>query len=173
MDAQVRVLRPRELLLELRPAPAVRAHEERLWVDGDLPFLQSVTENVGGSRDYQKEPGKLEFPNLKLTLAETSASSWNAWFDSFVIQGNNGEESERYGSLEFLAADGKEVFAHVYFYNIGIYRLGPTPRMLSGADTIARLEAELYCERMTLKLGPAPLTLGPGDHISTSVPGSP
>ena len=128
---------------------------------------QSVSAGgIGGARDPLKEPGKLEFPNLKLTLAETSASSWNAWFEDFVMQGNNDDVDERNGTLEFLSSNGTEVFAHVAFYNLGLYRLGPSPQT-SNADTIARLEAELYCERMTLQLGPpAPVT-------PTSLPGSP
>ena len=128
---------------------------------------QSVSESgIGETREPQKEPGKLEFPNLKLTLAETSASTWNLWFEDFVINGNNGDVDERNGTLEFLSPNGTEVFAHVAFFNLGIYRLGPTPHM-SGADTIPRVEAELYCERMRFKLGPPPPV------VITSAPGGP
>ena len=39
-----------------------------------------------------KEPAALEFPNLKITLAEAGAKTWDAWFEDFVIKGNNGDD---------------------------------------------------------------------------------
>ena len=57
---------------------------------------------VGQMRDPQKEPGKLEFPNLVISLAESSAGTFYAWFQDMVIKGNAGENNEKAGTLELL-----------------------------------------------------------------------
>ena len=61
-----------------------------------------ATQTIGEMRDVQKEPGKLEFPNLAITLAETSAGTFYAWFQDMVIKGNAGENNEKAGTLELL-----------------------------------------------------------------------
>jgi hypothetical protein len=51
---------------------------------------QSVAaEHVGELREMTKEPGRIEFPNLKVTFSETSAQSWRDWFEDFVVKGNS------------------------------------------------------------------------------------
>ena len=42
-----------------------------------------------------------EFPNLKITLAESAAQKWIDWHENFVIKGNGSDE--RSGSLVFLS----------------------------------------------------------------------
>jgi len=98
-------------------------------------------------RDYQKEPGKLEFPNLKITLAESAAKTWLDWHEDFVVKGNCGEDQEKDGSLTFLAPDLKQELARVDFFNLGIFRLAPE-KPEPQPDRVKKLIAELYCERM-------------------------
>jgi hypothetical protein len=51
---------------------------------------QSVAvDDIGVSRDYLREPTKLEFPNLKITMMESSATTCFDWFVDFVVKGNN------------------------------------------------------------------------------------
>ena len=116
-----------------------------------------VTDQIGGEREPTKEPGKVEFPNLKITLAQAGSQSWYDWFDDFVIQGNNGQEDERDGTLTFLAPDLKDELGRVRFFNLGIFKLS-TETMEAGAVT--RVVAELYCERMELGVGPPALPDG-------------
>ena len=101
----------------------------------------------GKGRDYLKEPGRLEFPNLKIALPESAAQTWMDWHEDFVIKGNNDESREKQGALVFLASDRKRELARVNFYNLGIFRLAPEKTEAS-ADRIKRLTVELYCERM-------------------------
>ncbi len=111
---------------------------------------QTVTESpVGEARDYQKEPSAIEFPNLKVTLAATSGQSWLTWHDDFVIKGNNGADQERSGSIVYLDSYMKTELGRVNLSNCGIFRLTPEP-VVAGAETIRRLVAELYCEKMEL-----------------------
>jgi hypothetical protein len=107
----------------------------------------AVTDDIGAARDYLKEPGKLEFPNLKITLAETTAQSWIAWHEDFVIKGNNDETREKSGTLSLLSPNRQDVLAQIKFYNMGIFRLQPE-KAEANADTIKRVQVELYVERM-------------------------
>jgi hypothetical protein len=119
-----------------------------------------VTDPVGEQRDYEKEPGKLEFPNLSIMLAETAAQTWFDYFESFVIQGNSGEANEKYGTLSFLDSTLKETLAHIRFFNLGIFKLSED-KAEANSDQIKRVKAELYCERMEIKMG-APLVIVEG-----------
>lgn len=116
---------------------------------------QSVaTDDVGDARDYQKEPGNLEFPNLKIMLAEVTAKTWDAWFDDFVIKGNNGEANEKSGALVLLTSDRKTELARITLHNLGIFALRRN-RQVANNEAIQKVTAELYCERMELQVGAA------------------
>ena len=119
-----------------------------------------VTDPVGEERDYEKEPGKLEFPNLSILLSEASAQTWFDYFQNFVIQGNSGEANEKSGTLSFLDATRKETLAHIRFFNLGIFKLSDD-KAEANSDQIKRVKAELYCERMEIKMGP-PLVIVEG-----------
>jgi hypothetical protein len=109
---------------------------------------QKVVENpVGELRDYEKQPGTLVFPNLRITLAAGSSESWAKWHDDFVIKGNNGDAQEKDGSIVFLSANRQDELARINLVNCGIFRLGDAPRQ-ANADALGLVTADLYCERM-------------------------
>ncbi len=108
---------------------------------------QAVTTITSGGGGVTLVPGKVEFPDLHITLAEVSAQTWFDWHESFVVNGNNGESFERNGSLRFLAADLKTELSRIDFHHLGIVRLAPIRGQ--GAQ-IGRVTAELYCEEMVL-----------------------
>lgn len=113
-----------------------------------LTIKQTTMQNaVGQMRDYQKEPGKLEFPNLVISLAEASAGTFYAWFQDMVIKGNSGDNNEKAGTLEFLDPTMKGSLLMVYFNHLGIFGFTPEP---ANADTIKRVKVEMYCEQITL-----------------------
>ncbi|MEN6426344.1 MAG: phage tail protein [Phycisphaerales bacterium] len=114
----------------------------------------TVTDDIGDARDYAKEPGKLEFPNLKITLAEAAAQPFAAWHEDFVVKGNNDESKEKAGSLSLLSPDRAKTLAKIKFYNLGIFRMTPV-KSEAGSDSIARVEVELYVERMEFLMGEA------------------
>jgi hypothetical protein len=111
-----------------------------------------VAVNPGGERDYGKVPGKLEFPNLKITFAEVSAQSWVAWHEDFLIQGNSGPDKEKNGRLVLLSPTLKEELLEIKLFNLGIFKLDSEAGE-ANSDTVARMTAELYCERMEFKFG--------------------
>jgi len=113
-----------------------------------LTVKQTVqTDDIGDARDMAKEPGKLEFPALKVSFAEVTAQPWIDYFENFVIRGNNHEDQEKTGSLVFLTANREKELARVNFFNMGIYKLSPD-KAEANDDKIKRMNAELYIERM-------------------------
>ncbi|MDP1770401.1 MAG: twin-arginine translocation signal domain-containing protein [Nitrospirota bacterium] len=144
-----------------------------------LVFKQIIVQDqVGATRDYQKEPAKMEFPNLVLFLSESQAGPFYAWFEDFVVKGNNGQDRERPGVLELLAPDLKEVLLTVNFSNLGIFGFTPDKQMVGG-DAIRRVKVEMYCERLTLAQGgivstqppPPPLPMAPPPGQLAPAPG--
>jgi hypothetical protein len=117
-----------------------------------LTFRQALPEDaVGEVRRFAPRATALEFPNLRITLAESSSQTWTAWFDDFVVRGMSGDADEKKGKLTFLAPDLKSALGEVTLFNLGIFRLEPEAQPVA-AQTVARIRAELYCERMELKV---------------------
>jgi len=114
-----------------------------------------VTDPIGDAHDVPAEPGKLDFPNLRVTLAAAGAATWSAWFEDFVLKGNNDESAEKGGAIVFLAPDLKQELGRIELHNVGIFALRhPVP----AAEAVSRVVAELYCERMEFQVGkPAPV----------------
>jgi hypothetical protein len=113
---------------------------------------QSVVQDaVGELRDYQLETASLSFPNLRITFSEVSVESWMSWFEDFVVKGNCLENKEKGGKLTLLSPN-QQPLASFQLFNLGIFRLGSIDsEAAKDARKLAR--AEVYCERMELKLG--------------------
>ena len=93
---------------------------------------------------------RIDFPNVIVTLSESSAASWYDWFEDFVIAGNNDDSKEKNGSLEYLTANLQTTLLTLTFKNLGIFSL--TPAVDEGQSAIARLKAEMYCEVIELQI---------------------
>ena len=76
------------------------------------------------------------------------------WHEDFVIKGKNDKAAEKKGALILLDPSLKTELARINLFNLGIYRLA-SQASAAGAESIARLTAELYCERMELVIGGA------------------
>lgn len=139
----------------------------RLRIDGLEPSMtrvnkieaitikQKFTEDaVGEWRDYEREPASLEIPNLVITLAESHADAMYDYFEDFVIRGNNAEDKEKGGTLEYLSPDLKEVLFKLEFRNLGIFKLTPD-KVEAGSEQLRRVKAEMYCEDIRFSFSPA------------------
>jgi hypothetical protein len=113
---------------------------------------QIVESDIGEGRDFGREPGKMEFPNLVVTLAESNAQDFFDWHEHFLIKGNNGQEDEKGGKLEYLTPNLSEVLFTITFFNLGIFKLAPE-KVEANSDQIRRVRAEMYCEQMTFSAG--------------------
>ena len=137
----------------------------------------AITDDIGEARDHLKEPGKLEFPNLKITVAEAAAQPFIDWHEDFVIQGNNDEKKEKNGTLTLLAPNRKDVLARIKFFNLGIFRVQP-PKTEANADQLARVQVEMYVERMEFEFvaagsGSGSTETKPGEAAPTPTPAKP
>jgi len=120
-----------------------------------------VADDFGDVKSPASASGKLGFPNLRITLAEATSGTWQAWHKDFVIDGNNDEAKERNGSLVFLSRDLREELGRISFYNLGIVRCVPE-RAEMNMDTARQVIAELYCERMEF--------VCPGETVADTAP---
>ena len=121
----------------------------RLEIDG-LDCTRVARIDALPVRRLTSERGaKLDFPTLRIRLAEAGAQTWIGWHDQFVVKRRNPRQQEKNGRLTFLAPNLKDTLGELRFFNLGIFRLTPVPQA-PGSDQIARLAAELYCERMEL-----------------------
>ena len=108
-----------------------------------------ATDDLGETRDYAVEPGKLEFPNLEVVFSAADLASWKTWFDDFVLKGNNADTAERSGAIASLDPTLLKDLLRIELDHVGIVRLAPEP---VGADAIRRVRAELYVETMKVVL---------------------
>jgi phage tail-like protein len=114
----------------------------------------SDTKTVGGLRDYQSVPSHLEVPNLIVTTSEATATEFYQWHEDFVIKGNNGDDRERGGTLDYTTPDFKEALFTLTFRHLGIFKLTPD-KVEAGSENIRRVKAEMYCEDIGFSYGAA------------------
>lgn len=111
-----------------------------------LVVRRVVVQNQGGGDFQEPAESYLEVPNLVITFPESRASDFYKWHEDFVIKGNNGQEEERFGTLNFLSPNLKDSLFTLGFGHLGIFKLGEAPG--NGPDQVRRLRAEMYCEEM-------------------------
>jgi hypothetical protein len=126
---------------------------------GSITVRQPLAmDDIGGVRDVVKMPGRIEFPNVTVTMSEVAAQSWFDWFDDFVVKGNNDESREKNGSLSLLSANLADELMRIDFSNLGIFSIG-ADKAEANSDSVATVTAQLYCERMELRRGGAKPTM--------------
>ena len=116
----------------------------------DAFTIKQSLEDIGEVREYQKVPGKIEYPNLKLSIAQADLDSWLAWYENFLVKAQNADSDEKDGTLTFLASNLKDEIGRIELKRIGLVRLTPFLRE-ANADAVARFEVELYVEEMKLQ----------------------
>jgi len=111
----------------------------------------TVTQAIVQTGDFRAgpQPGPLDFPNLTITLSQAGAETWFAWFEDFVVKGNNDQSKEKKGSIALLSPDMKDELLRIELFGLGIFALGPE-KADAGSDKIAAVTAQMYCERMEL-----------------------
>lgn len=92
-------------------------------------------------------------PDLRVTFSATDAGPWQAFFDDFVLNGNNGPANELNGKIELLTPDISEVILAVELGHVGIFGLAPATSAESG---ISRFVADLYAEEISLTVPGTP-----------------
>lgn len=100
-------------------------------------------------------PSTLEIPDLVVKVPESQAESIFAWEQDFIVNGNNSDDFEKSGTLEFLASNLREVYFTLNFSNLGIYRV-TADKVESASNAIRYIEAAMYCENMSFVVGSNP-----------------
>jgi hypothetical protein len=150
-----RTIPPSAAAPSLRPPPSWLGATFRL----DLPGLdctkvmkidsftvkQPLAVMAPSRYELSAPPAPLSFPNLTVTLPESSATTWQAWFDDFVVKGNNADTQEKTGRLSLLDPQLRER-VRIGLFNVGIFRL--TSSAWTRDDAPRTIVAGLYCERM-------------------------
>ena len=102
-----------------------------------------VDDQVGGDRQ------KIEVPNLKLTFSAADAEPWEAWFKSFVVDGQSSDADELSGSITFLSPDHQSALGTIEIINAGIISLQPAKTEANKED-LSRIVVEMYVEEMKI-----------------------
>lgn len=132
----------------------------------------TVTQLLEPERRDANSPAFPKVSNLLITLRDDSkAAEFYDWHQSFVIAGKNGQNQEKNGTLELLAANMKDVLFTLHLNSLGIFRLAPIP---ASADAIPRIQAEMYCDQVLFTMGSAVATTtaqpGPTNATQISAP---
>lgn len=95
--------------------------------------------------------GAVQFPNLRLSISQADLQPWTDWAESFIVQGQNGDNAEKSGAVVFLAPNMKDELGRITLSNCGILSL---TQPAAEAEKISRFEVELYCEKMAMEYKP-------------------
>ncbi|HEY6227412.1 MAG TPA: phage tail protein [Verrucomicrobiae bacterium] len=116
-----------------------------------ITIKQKVVENpVGENRDFDTTTS-LDFSNLKITLPEHNAEDLFGWFEDFVIKGNDTQDKERTGTLEYLTPDLKTTLFALDFHQVGIFKLTPDDFTPDNSDKLRKVSAEMYVEEIKFR----------------------
>lgn len=119
-----------------------------------LRLRQRVTTStcgIGEARDYCKEPGKLELPALAITMPEAHSKDFSAWYNDSVINGQNGQDKKKSGSIAILSPAQKALVT-LNFSGLAISRLTALPQADDeGLEAVRRVKCEMYVEEMRIR----------------------
>jgi len=120
--------------------------------------LESFTIKQGVKKHYNGEeralrlqPSNVVFPSLSGTIALAYADGLFRWHEDTHQRGMTSRRSQRSGTVEFLAADGKILFA-IHLYEVGITTVHVAPST-ANQDQVKRAKFELHVGRMELDPG--------------------
>ena len=125
---------PVRTVLSLAGLPAVDVRTEPITIafeggdDGDIRHPETVLTRI-------------EIPNLKLTIPDDALVPFLAWYDDFLILGNNDQAREKTGSIAYLSQN-RQPLVTLHLTGVGIAALRP---IAAGG-----WEAVLYVEQASL-----------------------
>ena len=95
---------------------------------------------------FRRTPPGIAPSDLVVTFSDADLPGWTAWAQDFIVAGNNGQDKERQGAIQFLGPD-LSLVATLAMHQIGIFELTPIP---DGPGQ--RHRAKLYFESAQLSL---------------------
>jgi hypothetical protein len=107
---------------------------------------------IGAERFPQIEPTKIEFPHIIGTISLDYADGLLAWYDKYIVKGQNDKKAQTSGSLEFLSTDRAKTLFRINLYDVGLHHL-QVMQSQANADQIKRCKFELYVGSMDIDGG--------------------
>jgi hypothetical protein len=95
-----------------------------------------------------KSVSAVQFPNLRLSISLADLQPWADWAQSFIVQGQNGDNAEKNGAIVFLSQNMKDEVGRITLSNCGILSL---TQPAAQGEAMPRFEVELYCEKMSME----------------------
>jgi hypothetical protein len=103
-----------------KPKPFL-ASNFRLTVDG-LPTTR--VRSIEPLSFHRTDSGVVP-TDLVATISNTDVEPWRAWAEDFIVNGNNGQDKEKQGSIEVLSPNIADVLVTLSIKQIGILELAP------------------------------------------------
>ncbi len=110
----------------------------------------TTTDDIGNARDYQREPGKIDLPDISFTVSEEYSYDFQKWMDAFVIKGNNDDSKHKNGSLTYLDPTRSKELLTINFECIGIFK-GTAEASENNSDKIRKVKYILRLRKIILK----------------------
>jgi hypothetical protein len=120
----------------------------------ELGSLPTTRVNKFGPIEVRRTPGKLpeiDVGDVALSMSTIDSPAVHAWFEDFVIKGNNSPGAEKTASLQLLAPNLKDVLATFVLSGVGIIDVFDVPS--SGGDKVKRTVFSVYAEELSLASG--------------------
>jgi phage tail-like protein len=121
---------------------------------------QEIIENpIGKFLENQKEPGRVDFPTLGVTILQRDAGPWMKWWDKLVREGKHELSQQHNGHFWFLPRDAvgsgqlqRKPLLTLDLFGVTILGLGPVKHD-SKQQQLQKVKLDLACERIDLQGG--------------------
>jgi len=110
----------------------------------------TVRDNIGEGRGYDVEPGKLEYPNLKIVVDGSYRAKFKAWLDALEA----GKQEKRSGQLVYLDQTRQAALLSLTFDGLGIFQISSDDGADAGAQSStgkgSTITVEMYVEHIKI-----------------------
>ncbi|MBL8634026.1 MAG: phage tail protein [Myxococcales bacterium] len=132
---------------------------ETCKIDG-FTIKQEIIENpIGRFLENQKEPGRVDFPNLSVTILQRDAGPWMKWWDALVREGKHLKSQQHDGHIWYLPRDAvgsgqlkNKPLLTLDLFGVTILGLGPVKHD-SKQVQLQKVKLDLALERIDLQGG--------------------
>ncbi len=132
---------------------------ETCKVDGFTIKQEVIDVAVGGHLINTKEPGRIEFPALSVTILQRDAAPWMKWWDESVRNGKHEQSKQKTGHISYLPRSvqgpglltGRPLLT-LDLHGLGILGVSPVKHESKQAQ-LQRIKLDLFVESMELKPG--------------------
>lgn len=155
VDLSLTPTRNHEIAATGKPAGGSAKSDQKAWLP--VNYRLSI-DGIDTTRVNRIEPitirhppgGSVEYSNLVFTMAESTSASLKQWMNQVLDPSSKGNAAfqEKAGTLELLSVQ-QTVLLRLRFEGLGPVKLAQD-KAEANADTVKRVTAELYVEKITI-----------------------